>query len=168
MHTPLGMSVSVSVSPLVEYPGGGPGYASGTYGQHQFGQHSVPLQTTTPHGLSMTPSMPPFTLLPSVMPSGSHVTPTGTSARVSSGSVPSSGGHRHARTRSKSHARRLEMDGELASVGGNEDESIRNNAKSNRGSPGSPPPSSSARQRHSHHQQHHHQPTQVREIFIVL
>ena len=97
MHTPHGMPVSVSVSPLVEYPGGF-GYPSGMYGQ-QFGQH------TTPNGLPMTPSMPPF-FLPPTMASGSHATPTGASMKVSTGGA-SSAGHKHTQSRSKSHAREV-------------------------------------------------------------
>jgi RNA recognition motif-containing protein len=163
-HTPLGMSVSVSVSPLVEYPGGF-GYESGMYGQHQQHQQHM-MQTTTPHGLNITPSMPSFTFLPSAMPSGSHVTPTG---RVGSGAVNSStGGHRQTRTRSKYLARQLEMEG------GDEDEHARNNpplSVNGSTSSASPSPSSAARQRHPHHQQHHHhqnqQSNQVRLLYFL-
>ena len=165
MHTPLGVSVSVSVSPLVEYPGGF-GYASGMYGQQQqqqFGQHM------TPNGLPMTPSMPPF-FLPPTMASGSHATPTGASMRVGTGSL-SSGGLRHMQSRSKSLARHLED--ELGGVG----EKTRSNANvsvnDRTSSPSaSPPPSSSARQRHHHQQYHHHhqnqQPSQVKRSIILF
>ena len=142
------MSVSVSVSPLYEYPGGF-GYASGMYGQQQFGQH-------------MTPSgLPPF-FLPPTMASGSHATPTGASMRVGTGNGGlNSGGHRHTQSRSKSLARHLE--GEL----GNVDLSNTVNDRTSSSS-ASPPPSSTARQRH-HHQQHQHyhqnpQPSQVKKV----
>ena len=155
MHTPLGMSVSVSVSPLVEYPGG-----PGMYGQHQQ-QHMVPvpLQATTPHGLPMTLSMPSFTFLPSAMPPGSH---DGTSTKIGSGDgSSSSGGHRHGRTRSKSFARRSEMEG----GGGEEDENVLVNSRT---SSASPPAPSSVRQRHPHYQQCHHQSQQTAQVKINL
>ena len=165
MHTPLGVSVSVSVSPMVEYPGGF-GYAGGMYGQQQqqqFGQHM------TPNGLPMTPSMPPF-FLPPTISSGSHATPTGASMKVGTGGgSSSSAGHRN--TRSKSLARHLES--ELGSVG----ESTRSNANvsvnDRTSSPSvSPPPSSSARQRHHHHHHHHHhqnpQLSQVNRSIILF
>ena len=171
MHTPLGMSVSVSVSPLVENFGGF-GYASGIYGQQQqqqqFGQHMIPLQT--PNGLPMTPSMPSFFLPPTVA-SGSHATPTGASMRVGTGGrSSSSGGHRHAQSRSKSLARHL--DGELGSVSV-EDEITRSNANvsvNDRTSSPSPPPCSSARQRHYQHRHHHQnqQPSQVKRLIILF
>ena len=170
------MSVSLSVSPLLDYPGGF-GYASGTYGQyqqHQFGQH------TTPHGLPpITPSMPSFTFLPSALPSGLHMTPTGTSAKVGAGG----GGQRRARSGSKSLARQLES--ELGSVGDGKDENDwinSNNANvpvSSRhsSSASSSPPLSPTQQRHPHHhhQHHHHQnqqynkqPTQVKKTKTFL
>jgi hypothetical protein len=162
------MSVSVSMSPLVEYSGGF-GYPSGMYGQQQqqlqFGQHM------TPNGLPMTPSMPPF-FLPPTMASGSHVTPTGASMRVGTGSgSSSSGGHRHTHSRSKSLARHLE--GELGSVSENTRSNANASVNDRTSSPSaSPPPSSSARQRH-HHQQHHHhhqnqQPSQVKTSIILF
>ena len=159
--TPLGMSVSVSVSPLVEYPGGF-GYANGMFGQHQqYNQQQQcgqSFQATTLHGLPpMTPSMPSFTFLPS----GSHTTPTGTSIRVGTGCGGHSGGHKHTRSRSKSFARRFEMESELDSVVGDEDENVLSNSNVSLGSrcsSSASPPSSSTRQRYPHpHQQHHHQ-----------
>ena len=166
------MSVSVSVSPLVDNSGGF-GYASGMYGQQQFEQHTIPLQVTTPNGLPMTPSMPPF-FLPPTIASGSHATPTGASMRVGTGGGSSSSGGHRTQSRSKSLARHLE--GELGSVGV-EDENARNNANvsvnDRTSSPSaSPPPSSSARQRHHHqqHRQHHHhqQPSQVKRSIILF
>ena len=155
--TPLGMSVSVSVSPLVEYPGGF-GYVNGMFGQHQqYNQQQQFGQSLPAHGLPpMTPSMPSFTFLPS----GSHTTPTGTSIRVGTG-CGHSGGHKHTRSRSKSFARRVEMESELDSVVGDEDENVLSNSNvslGSRRSSSASPPSSSARQRYPHpHQQHHHQ-----------
>ena len=156
------MSVSVSVSPLVEYSGGY-GYASGMYGQQQqFGQHM------TPNGLPMTPSMPPF-FLPPTMASGSHATPTGASMTVCTGGGSSdSGGHRQ--SRSKSRARHLE--GGLGSIGENTRSNVNVSVNDRTSSPStSPPPSSSDRQRHHYHHHHHHhqnqQPSQVNRSIIL-
>ena len=156
MHTPHGVSVSVSVSPLVEYPGGF-GYPSGMYGQQQFGQHM------TPNGLPMTPSMPPF-FLPPTMASGSHATPTGASMKACTGcgSSSSSAGHRHTQSRSKSNARHLEGE-----VGENTRSNASVSVNDRTSSPSvSHPPSSSARQRHHHHPHHH--PSQVNIINYIL